>query len=547
MKIGKDYQDGKSGIMQRGTAFLMKKNKCMTLPVGTVMTSPSGLRFTVTKTDRINAYMIVVNGDLLPDQAIIEGISDSMGEKEDQQTSEMCDIQNGFNWPRIGWDVILIRGFDPCRELTYVNQYVPAPYNARLKEDSTGTDMLFKKREFSSPTDDSSIILTTSSYCNQLRRSRDLINLCSFVDGLKLIHGWEDGIKLVAEEEHAIRDGIAVSNDGIGSTNTHTSPLIKQTRIPSPKPKQYTESNTGKYYASLPRNNEKEMAMRKSFQKCQKELYWARTYQRHVQDHINPLGRQKDTFLFWPIYGRDETSVEGMMMVVNHLLEEFGLTQEITVRGEKTGIFRLLGSALKRLVFMCGDALTVSNWNHCFMRLAHQLTQLGQRKHVECLMKAYKRVVIQKGLFHQGMHQVCVVYSLYYGGFLQCLQVALGRKRITGEPTKGRFQDHEIFMTLTHLACIRYMLRMFMTSLILEELLFIDGESPSDYLTRVHQLYAEFQLSWQKSPHEPSRMVALFIKVSASYLRCKKGVHNIDFWLLEQESCEWMGPWKMLG
>ena len=67
-KIGKDFQDGKSGIMQRGIVFLMKKNKCMTLPVGTVMSSPSGLRFTVLETDRINAYIIVVTGTLLPNQ-----------------------------------------------------------------------------------------------------------------------------------------------------------------------------------------------------------------------------------------------------------------------------------------------------------------------------------------------------------------------------------------------------------------------------------------------------------------------------------------------
>ena len=86
-----------------------------------------------------------------------------------------------------------------------------------------------------------------------------------------------------------------------------------------------------------------------------------------------------------------------------------------------------------------------------------------------------------------------------------------------------------------------------MKTTILENLLFVDGEDASTYLSRIQHMYLEFQESWQNSAHEPSRMVALFIKVSVSYLRCKKGVHNVDFWLLEQESCEWMGPWKMLG
>jgi len=121
VKIGKDFQDGKSGIMQRGTAFLMKKNKCMTIPVGTVMSSPSGLCFAVTETDRINAYIIVVKGALFLNQHI----EDSREERVEKRNAERNDIVSGFNWPCIGWEVKLIKGFDPCRELTYVNQYVP--------------------------------------------------------------------------------------------------------------------------------------------------------------------------------------------------------------------------------------------------------------------------------------------------------------------------------------------------------------------------------------------------------------------------------------
>ena len=86
-----------------------------------------------------------------------------------------------------------------------------------------------------------------------------------------------------------------------------------------------------------------------------------------------------------------------------------------------------------------------------------------------------------------------------------------------------------------------------MQSVIDADILFIDGEEPADYLNRIHQQYRDFVLAWETSKHEPSRMVALFIKVTSSYLRCKGGVHNVDFWLLEEESCEWMGAWKLLG
>jgi hypothetical protein len=105
----------------------MKKNKCMTLPVGTVMSSPSGLRFTVSETDRINAYIIVVKGTLLPNQH--STTCENENNKEEtaaKRESEKQDILRGFNWPTIGWDVAMIKGFDPCRALSYVDQYVPA-------------------------------------------------------------------------------------------------------------------------------------------------------------------------------------------------------------------------------------------------------------------------------------------------------------------------------------------------------------------------------------------------------------------------------------
>ncbi len=93
VKIGKEFQDGKSGIMQRGTAFLMKKNKCMTIPVGTVMSSPSGLCFTMLDTDRINAYIIVVKRTLFPNQHDEDKREYSL----DKRNSEKSSIIRGLN------------------------------------------------------------------------------------------------------------------------------------------------------------------------------------------------------------------------------------------------------------------------------------------------------------------------------------------------------------------------------------------------------------------------------------------------------------------
>jgi len=62
-------------------------------------------------------------------------------------------------------------------------------------------------------------------------------------------------------------------------------------------------------------------------------------------------------------------------------------------------------------------------------------------------------MIMQKGLFHQLMHQASVIYKKYYGGFMQALQVELGVKRVTGQPKKKLFQDHDQHLLKLYRGC----------------------------------------------------------------------------------------------
>ncbi len=148
---------------------------------------------------------------------------------------------------------------------------------------------------------------------------------------------------------------------------------------------------------------------------------------------------------------------------------------------------------------------------------------------------------MQKGLFHQGMHQTALIFVIYYGGFLQAIQVELGVKQVMGDSLKGSFQDHERFLVKTYLACNRYLHRCFLKSIDLSMLECGEDESPAKYLNRIHHAFRSFQKSWETSDNEPSRMVALFLKTASSFYRCKLGIGRRDFWLLEDESCKWIG------
>ena len=130
---------------------------------------------------------------------------------------------------------------------------------------------------------------------------------------------------------------------------------------------------------------------------------------------------------------------------------------------------------------------------------------------------------------------------------MQPMQLANGVKRVQGDPVKGNFQDHERFMLKLYTACRDFRFRRFIESQELEDLKAKVGESPEETLRRIENNVIQFFSGWETSKHEPSRLVAIFMKCVESYKRCKAAIRKEDFWSLEKESNEWMGPWKVCG
>ena len=50
------------------------------------------------------------------------------GKVDGDLTEEMEAMNNGaLFWPRIGWNIKMVPGRDSIQEVTYANQYIPAP------------------------------------------------------------------------------------------------------------------------------------------------------------------------------------------------------------------------------------------------------------------------------------------------------------------------------------------------------------------------------------------------------------------------------------
>ena len=187
----------------------------------------------------------------------------------------------------------------------------------------------------------------------------------------------------------------------------------------------------------------------------------------------------------------------------------------------------------------------MSNYTKVPLKIARKLTSIGNEEYVGSLLEAHNSVVMQKGLFHQLMHQAAVIYIIFYGGFIQAMQVANGVKRVTGDPVKGNYQDHDRFLCKLYKACIRFRKRKFVLAQGIEFWLMKDGETKDQFLRREEERFNDFVTKWETGNHEPSRLVSLFIKYTASYLSCKHGIRKGDFWLCEKESNLWIAPWKV--
>ena len=82
------------------------------------------------------------------------------------------------------------------------------------------------------------------------------------------------------------------------------------------------------------------------------------------------------------------------------------------------GEFGLDVNALKWRATVYGDALLCVTHRNSKLVIAKRGTVPGNDKLVHDLLGAHSRIVTQKGLFHQFMHQSAVVYIKYYGAFM---------------------------------------------------------------------------------------------------------------------------------
>ncbi len=192
------------------------------------------------------------------------------------------------------------------------------------------------------------------------------------------------------------------------------------------------------------------------------------------------------------------------MLTNADLLEHLGLLHKV-----ENGKYCLGDNAKKWIIYLYRDALLMNLHTTLYNKILQQITQLGNQEFVEMLLSAQDHIFIQKGQFHQLMHQLQTIYTQFYGGFLQAMQVANGVKRVNGDPVKCGFQTHEQFSMKCYKAVNWLMLKAFCLSESINQVNELEFPTHVNHMHCTLEKYWEFRSLLERLVHTPSRMAAL--------------------------------------
>ena len=171
------------------------------------------------------------------------------------------------------------------------------------------------------------------------------------------------------------------------------------------------------------------------------------------------------------------------------------------------------------------------------------MSQIDSVQHVMPLIKTLKNTTCFHDYFHETrMHQRDCIWQSRYGCFLQPFQVHLVWNRMNGEPEKNNVQSHEMFLILIYESMRIHRFDCFLT----EQIVMV-GSDPPGNLMAMDAIYMDYCDALFLCPDEPSRFCALFMKDTEAYLQCWHGCKKSDFYLMEQERCDWLGAHKLCG
>eukprot|EP00956_Cyclotella_meneghiniana_P023789 scaffold46927_cov56-Cyclotella_meneghiniana.AAC.3 len=265
-----------------------------------------------------------------------------------------------------------------------------------------------------------------------------------------------------------------------------------------------------------------------------------RNYQVDSLKYWNVTHNHVDKMMLLPICPRDEMKNDEAMLAMIDIMEELAI-----INKNEKGEYELSSTASSRIIFQYGDVLTIRKWYSLRFFILRKMTHIGREEYVSMILTAYDRFIKIHDYLHENIHRVQVIYKLYYGGFIQAFQALLKAKRIKMDPTKGAWKEHKALLRKIYHAVERVRIEAFFES----EGPDVIGETDNavNCIWGLQSKFNEFCNSLEHSPCQISRMCALFMKITKTWLLCDTAVSPGDWALLEVFGCDWIDIWASVG
>ena len=213
--------------------------------------------------------------------------------------------------------------------------------------------------------------------------------------------------------------------------------------------------------------------------------------------------------VIFPLYPHDKVSKKGSLLILTNALESTGFLYKAGDRHYRLGSF---ASNCRLILF--GDMLTDDMMACVKERVISRLSNIGREEYVSVLNNAMEQSTHLNGMLHVKMHNLVVIYWIFYGAFLQAFQAKLRFKWIQQNLMKGSYKDHEVFGKLVFNALKKYWLEIWMHSTTAVDDVGLVGD---DLLLKMETSFVTFCKAQLTSSDEMTRLAANFVKEFASF------------------------------
>ena len=507
--------DGKAGVYHTGMVFNLVQMKQFMLPVGTIVKSRDSTRYSVLCCIIIDPYHLLLtvtqinenecndaSGNDNDNEAEVQDHAESNVSNDENEGSNAAvesNMQQGtleIHFPAIGWTIESMPGVEKPPPLTYLDQHIPAPLRFRIPLAISDNALLMKRRHFATEPEKQDGILTCRRYNNLLKRRSKCLDIIKYAQMMK-----KD--PMIDQYYHKQYD------QPLNETASH-------------------EIKTSILCKLVDRSND--------------EIQCIKAFRDDMVNMMNVNRNVVDRYILFPVSPRDEMSTQQCLLASINIHECLGLVDKAPRDSYATAI-----NAEYRTVIQYGDVMTDDKWYSLELVVLLHLTQIGQEDYVKVVHGAMKRYVQQHDYLHENIHRLQLIYKLYYGGFLQACQTHIGMKKVRFDPTKGSWSDHESLSIRVYYALANTRVKEFIEQ---EKAILVKTSSLCKHEESIIELfdkYEEFCEKMETANCEKTRMAALYMKYTESWMRCRESVGSGDAICLEVEGCEWLPLWKTMG